>query len=91
LPIAVSSSVLGIWPASESLLAFTITMNRIVILRSDLLGPATVAPAFINKTSGLLRRRHVNENYFWSNSRRIASGTQGNSSYPGCLTNLPSW
>ena len=30
LPIAVSSSVLGITPASESLLAFTITMNRIV-------------------------------------------------------------
>jgi hypothetical protein len=30
--------VLGITPASESLLAFTITMNRIVILRFDLLG-----------------------------------------------------
>jgi hypothetical protein len=64
LPIAVSSSVLGIWPASESLLAFTITMNRIVILRFDLFGPATVASAFVNKTSGLLRRRHVSENYF---------------------------
>jgi hypothetical protein len=33
LPIAVSSSVLGITPASESLLAFTITMNRITALR----------------------------------------------------------
>jgi hypothetical protein len=46
-------------PASESLLAFTITMNRIVILRFDLFGPATVTSAFVNKTSGLLRRRHV--------------------------------
>src|SRR5258708_5502031 len=36
LPIAVSSSVLGITPASVSLLAFTITMNRIVFLRLDL-------------------------------------------------------
>jgi hypothetical protein len=35
--------VLGIWPASESLLAFTITMNRIVILRFDRPRPATVA------------------------------------------------
>jgi hypothetical protein len=35
LPIAVSNSVLGITPASESLLAFTITMNRIVVLRFD--------------------------------------------------------
>src|SRR5712664_211395 len=33
LPIAVSISVLGITPASVSLLAFTITMNRIVTLR----------------------------------------------------------
>src|SRR5437588_4201103 len=32
LPIAVSISVLGITPASVSLLAFTITMNRIVTL-----------------------------------------------------------
>ena len=59
LPIAVSSSVLGITPASESLLAFTITMNRIVTLRSTCLGPATVASAFVNKTNGLLRHRHV--------------------------------
>src|SRR5882672_12890746 len=36
LPIAVSISVLGITPASVSLLAFTITMNRIVTLRFDL-------------------------------------------------------
>jgi hypothetical protein len=42
-------------------------MNRIVILRFDLLGPATVAPAFVNKTSGLLRRRHVSGNYFGDN------------------------
>jgi hypothetical protein len=67
LPIAVSSSVLGITPASVSLLAFTITMNRIVVLRFGLLGPATVAPAFVNKTSRLLRRRHVSGNYFGSN------------------------
>jgi hypothetical protein len=66
LPIAVSSSVLGITPASESLLAFTITMNRIAVLRSDLFGPATVAPVFVNKTSGLLRPRHVSGNYFES-------------------------
>src|SRR6266436_10450205 len=33
LPIAVSSSVLGITPASLFLSAFTITMNRIVTLR----------------------------------------------------------
>jgi hypothetical protein len=33
LPIAVSISVLGITPASVSLLAFTITMHRIVTLR----------------------------------------------------------
>jgi hypothetical protein len=59
--------VLGITPASESLLAFTITMNRIVVLRFDPFGPATVRPAFINKTSGLLRRRHVSENYFGGN------------------------
>jgi hypothetical protein len=32
LPIAVRSSWLGITPASESVLAFTITMNRIVVL-----------------------------------------------------------
>jgi hypothetical protein len=32
-PIAASNSVPGIKPASESLLAFTITMNRIVMLR----------------------------------------------------------
>src|SRR5882724_8560044 len=36
LPIAVSSSVLGMTPASESLLAFTITMNCIVTLRYGL-------------------------------------------------------
>src|SRR5437660_5138771 len=43
-------------------------MNRIVIiLRFDLLGPATIAPAFVNKTSGLLRRRHVSGNYFAGN------------------------
>jgi hypothetical protein len=40
--------VLGITPASVSLLAFTITMNRIVVLRFDHFGPATVAPAFLN-------------------------------------------
>jgi hypothetical protein len=39
-------------------------MNRIVILRFDLFRPATVAAAFVNKTSGLLRRRHVSEDYF---------------------------
>jgi hypothetical protein len=33
LPIAVSNSVLGMTPASLSLSAFTITMNRIVALR----------------------------------------------------------
>jgi hypothetical protein len=33
LPIAANSSVLGMIPASVSLLAFTITMNRIVSLR----------------------------------------------------------
>jgi hypothetical protein len=42
-------------------------MNRIVILRFDLFGPDTVAPAFVNKTSGLLRHRHVRENYFTGN------------------------
>jgi len=42
-------------------------MNRIVILRFDLLEPATIAPAFVNKTSGLLRRRHVSGNYFAGN------------------------
>jgi hypothetical protein len=42
-------------------------MNRIVVLRFDHFGPATVAPAFINKTSGLLRRRHVSENYLGGN------------------------
>jgi hypothetical protein len=42
-------------------------MNRIVILRFDLFGTATAASAFINKTSGLLRRRHVRENYFAGN------------------------
>jgi len=46
------------------LLAFTITMNRIAVLRLDLSEPATVAPAFVNKTSGVLRRRHVGRNYF---------------------------
>jgi hypothetical protein len=39
-------------------------MNRIVILRFGPVGAATVAPAFVNKTSGLLRARHVGENYF---------------------------
>jgi hypothetical protein len=34
--IAVSISVLGITPASVSLLAFTITMKRIVVLRLDI-------------------------------------------------------
>src|SRR5215207_1620146 len=62
LPIAVSSSVLGITPASVSLLAFTITMNRIAVLRFDLLG--RLPSAFVNKTSGLLRRRQVTGNYF---------------------------
>jgi hypothetical protein len=47
-------------------------MNRIVILRFDRFGPATVAPAFINKTSGLLRRRHVSENYFGGNCSAAA-------------------
>jgi hypothetical protein len=42
-------------------------MNRIVILRFDLFGPATVAPAFVNKTSGLLPRRHLSGNYFAGN------------------------
>jgi hypothetical protein len=45
-----------------SLLAFTITMNRIAILRFDLFG--RLPSAFVNKTSGLLRRRHVTGNYF---------------------------
>src|SRR3954467_9029306 len=39
LPIAVSNSVLGITPASLSLLAFTITINRIVTLRLSLVEP----------------------------------------------------
>ena len=64
LPIAASNSVVGIAPASLFFVALTITMNRIAILRFDLSGPATVASAFINKTSGLLRRRHVGEKLF---------------------------
>jgi hypothetical protein len=54
-------------------------MNRIVILRFDLFGPATVAPAFVNKTSGLLRRRHVSGNYF-------AYNVAGRPSVADCLT-----
>jgi hypothetical protein len=42
-------------------------MNRIAILRFDFYGPPA-APAFVNKTSGLLRRRHVGKNYFRGNS-----------------------
>src|SRR6476620_914885 len=45
LPIAVSSSVLGITPASESLLAFTITMNRIAILRVGIGRPPSLRPS----------------------------------------------
>jgi len=44
LPIAVSNSVLGITPASESLLAFTITMKRIVKLRSIRFGRFQTGP-----------------------------------------------
>jgi hypothetical protein len=33
-------------------------MNRIVVLRLDLLA-ATVSTAFVNKTSGVLQPRHV--------------------------------
>jgi hypothetical protein len=65
LPIAVNNSVLGIWPASESLLAFTITMNRIVTLR--LVSLDRLASAFVNKTTGILRHRHLSENYFRDN------------------------
>jgi hypothetical protein len=42
-------------------------MNRIAILRFDLFGAGHHRAAFVNKTSGLLRPRHVSENYFWSN------------------------
>src|SRR5450432_2230945 len=45
LPIAVSNSVLGITPASDSLLAFTITMNRIVTLRLTFTPRAGCEPA----------------------------------------------
>jgi hypothetical protein len=33
LPVAASNSVLGIWPASDGFVAFTITMTRIVMPR----------------------------------------------------------
>src|ERR1700712_1396221 len=64
LPIAVSSSVLGITPASLSLLAFTITMNRIVTLRFEFRSGSRVAEPLVNRTSGDLRHRHGQENYF---------------------------
>jgi hypothetical protein len=48
VPIAVSISVLGIRPASESLSAFTITMNRIGSLRSDLRRAAAVRTAAVS-------------------------------------------
>src|SRR5262245_33012579 len=62
-PIAASSSVLGMTPASLSLLAFTITMNCIVMLHLEP-GPR---PALVNKTNGVLRHRHGPENYFAGN------------------------
>jgi hypothetical protein len=63
LPIAASNSVLGIAPASESLLAFTITMNR--ISSSVLVSfPGRQLPARLNKTNGVSWRRHGNKDYF---------------------------
>ena len=62
LPIAVSNSVPGMTPASESLLAFTITLNRIVTLRVDFIG--RLVSALINQTNRGLRYRHVRRNYF---------------------------
>src|SRR6266478_9349132 len=56
LPIAVSNSVLGITPASLSLLAFTITINRIVNLRLKFRRRSY-------KTNGVLRHRHHQRNY----------------------------
>src|SRR6202790_2573388 len=61
LPIAVSNSVLGITPASLFLSAFTITMNRIASLRltNSPVRRLIAEPSPINKTSRVLRHRHV--------------------------------
>src|SRR6476659_3225267 len=63
LPIAVSSSVLGITPASLFLSAFTITINRIVTLRCSI-QEAGCEPALNHKTNRVSRHRHVLPNYF---------------------------
>src|SRR6266478_5481331 len=76
LPIAVSNSVLGITPASLSLLAFTITINRIVSLRLILIAPRGYPPALINKTNRVLRHRHVLRNYFGGNCQHLGSTAQ---------------
>ena len=55
-PIAASISVLGMTPASLSLLAFTITMNFIVALRSKAAGPA---PVLVAMTNEFLRHRQL--------------------------------
>src|SRR5882757_7125269 len=51
--------------ASESLLAFTITMNRIVMLRLTWARPDRLPTRrSSNKTNRVLRHRHVGGNYF---------------------------
>jgi hypothetical protein len=46
-------------------------MNRIAVLRFDLLG--RLPSAFVNKTSGLLRRRQVTGNYFFETDGSFSS------------------
>src|SRR5438270_11268944 len=82
LPIAVSSSVPGITPASVSLPAFTITMNRIVTLRlkRDQRPDLRTVPhaGSVHMTNGVLPDRHSRRNYFASDC-----GRNGDYALPG--------
>jgi hypothetical protein len=70
--MAVSNSVLGMTPASLFLSAFTITMNRIAMLRLISIRQTGCEPALVNKTNGTLRGRHSKRNYFAGNGVRRA-------------------
>ncbi|MNY40993.1 hypothetical protein D3C86_1757740 [compost metagenome] len=55
LPIAASNSVLGILPLSDSLVAFTITMTRIVVLLEGIVG--ATRPRSGNRRGGGRRKQ----------------------------------
>jgi hypothetical protein len=67
--------VLGMTPASLFLSAFTITMNRIALLRLVFISAGRFRyphSGFLDMTNGVLRHRHVQRNYFRGNCGRLS-------------------